>query len=63
MLCMLMAPFPEAVPALTDLISISEERLSHFLLILTNSNNIIQHSVHFVIFDQVFDCHLATVAA
>ena len=39
---------PEAIPGMTDLIFISEKRLSHFLLVLTQSNNIIQLSVHFV---------------
>ena len=46
---MLLNPFPEAIPALTDLIFISEKQLSHFLLVLSQPNNIIQHSVHFVI--------------
>ena len=36
-LCMLLTLFPEAIAALTDLIFISEKRLSYFLLVLAQS--------------------------
>ena len=44
---MLLTPFPEAIPVLTDLMFILEKRFDNFLLVLAQSNNIIEHLVHF----------------
>ena len=63
-LCMVLTQFP----ALTDLICISEKRLSNFLLVLAQCKNIIQLYILYnlkntVDLIQIFDCHLTIVTA
>ena len=58
---MWLTSFPEDIPALTDLIFISEKRLSHFLLVLAQSNNIIQHSLTFCNLNSIHLTQILTV--